>query len=144
MIMEIFLPGGIVGALGFISIVTGLVMAAYDTQQGLASLGIAVVITVIVTLLLVKRFGVKGLFNKFILGDVQRNEEGYVAPKDQRELLNKEGIALTPLRPAGMVKVEGKRIDAVTLGGYVAAGTPVIIVQVEGTRVVVQEQEQKE
>ncbi|SFK04637.1 NfeD family protein [Brevibacillus centrosporus] len=144
MIMEIFLPGGIVGALGFISIVTGLVMAAYDTQQGLASLGIAAVITVIVTLLLVKRFGVKGLFNKFILGDVQRNEEGYVAPKDQRELLNKEGIALTPLRPAGMVKVEGKRVDAVTVGGYVAAGTPVIVVQVEGTRVVVQEQELKE
>ncbi|KQL48967.1 serine protease [Brevibacillus choshinensis] len=144
MIMEIFLPGGIVGAIGFISIVTGLVMAAYDTQQGLASLGIAVVITVIITVLLVKRFGVKGLFNKFILGDTQRNEEGYVAPKDQRDLLHKEGIALTPLRPAGMVKVDGKRVDAVSMGGFVAAGTPIVVIQVEGTRVVVQEQEQKE
>lgn len=141
MIMEIFLPGGIVGAIGFISIVTGLVMAAYDTQQGLASLGIAVVITVIITVLLVKRFGVKGLFNKFILGETQRNEEGYVAPKDQRDLLHKEGIALTPLRPAGVVKVDGKRVDAVSMGGFVAAGTPVVVIQVEGTRVVVQEQE---
>jgi membrane-bound serine protease (ClpP class) len=144
MIMEIFLPGGIVGAIGFVSIVTGLVMAAYDTQQGLASLGIAVVITVIISVLLVKRFGVKGLFNKFILGDTQRNEEGYVAPKDQRDLLHKEGIALTPLRPAGVVKVDGKRVDAVSMGGFVTAGTPVVVIQVEGTRVVVQEQEQKE
>ncbi|MCG6197448.1 nodulation protein NfeD, partial [Anoxybacillus sp. LAT_38] len=32
MILEIFVPGAIVGALGFVSIVTGLVMAAYDTQ----------------------------------------------------------------------------------------------------------------
>lgn len=144
MVMEIFLPGGIVGAIGFISIVTGLIMAAYDTQQGLASLGIAVLITVIVAVLLVKRFGVNGLFKKFILGDVQRNEQGYVAPKDQRDLLHKAGVALTPLRPAGMVKVDGRRVDAVSAGGYIAAGTPVVVVQVEGARIVVQEQEREE
>ncbi|GIO05145.1 hypothetical protein J31TS6_11730 [Brevibacillus reuszeri] len=144
MILEIFLPGGIVGAIGFISIVTGLVMAAYDTKQGLASLGVAALITAIVTFLLIKRYGIKGLFSKFILGDAQRNEEGYVAPRDQRELLGKTGITLTPLRPAGVVKVEGNRVDAVSVGGFIAAGTTVAVVQVEGTRVVVAEQEQKE
>lgn len=144
MILEIFLPGGIVGAIGFVSIVTGLVMAAYDTQQGLASLGIAALITAIVAFLLVKRYGFKGFVGKFILGDVQRKEEGYVAPKDQRELLGKEGQALTPLRPAGVVKVDGKRIDAVSAGGFITAGTPIVVVQVEGTRVAVSEQEQKE
>ncbi len=145
MLMEIFLPGGIVGAIGFISIVTGLVMAAYDTQQGLASLGVAALITAIVTFLLVKKYGVKGLFNKFVLGDTQSNEEGYIAPRDQRELEGKSGIALTPLRPAGVVKVEGgKRVDAVSVGGYIEAGTVIIVVQVEGTRIVVAELEQKE
>lgn len=144
MILEIFVPGAIVGALGFVSIVTGLVMAAYDTQQGLASLGIAVLVTVIVAFVLIKKFGIKGLVNRFVLGDVQRNEEGYVAPKDQRDLLGKAGIALTPLRPAGVVRIEGRRIDAVSGGGFIAAGTPIAVVQVEGTRVVVQEQEQKE
>jgi len=84
------------------------------------------------------------LFSKFILGDAQRNEEGYVAPRDQRELLGKTGITLTPLRPAGVVKVEGNRVDAVSVGGFIAAGTTVAVVQVEGTRVVVAEQEQKE
>lgn len=144
MIMEVFLPGGIVGAIGFISIVTGLIMAAYDTQQGLASLGIAALITAIVTFLLIKKYGLKKLFNKFILGDVQRNEAGYVAPKDQRDLLEKTGVALTPLRPAGVVRIDGKRIDAVSVGAFIAAGTSVMVVQVEGTRVVVQEIESKE
>ncbi|ATF12615.1 nodulation protein NfeD [Brevibacillus sp. HB1.4B] len=144
MLMEIFLPGGIVGAIGFVSIVTGLVMAAYDTQQGLASLGVAALITAIVTFLLVKKYGVKGLFNKFVLGDTQRNEEGYVAPRDQRELEGKSGIALTTLRPAGVVKVEGKRVDAVSVGGFIEAGTAITVVQVEGTRIVVAELEQKE
>ncbi|MFS0554613.1 NfeD family protein [Brevibacillus sp. 179-C9.3 HS] len=144
MLLEIFLPGGIVGAIGFGSIVTGLVMAAYDTQQGLASLGVAALITAVVTFLLVKKYGVKGLVNKFVLGDTQRNEEGYVAPRDQRELEGKTGIALTPLRPAGVVKVEGKRVDAVSVGGFIEAGTAITVVQVEGTRIVVAEQEQKE
>ncbi|MED1917970.1 nodulation protein NfeD [Bacillus thuringiensis] len=144
MLLEIFLPGGIVGAIGFVSIVTGLVMAAYDTQQGLASLGVAALITAIVAFMLVKKYGVKGLFNKFVLGDTQRNEEGYVAPRDQRELEGKSGIALTPLRPAGVVKVEGKRVDAVSVGGFIEAGTTITVVQVEGTRIVVAELEQKE
>ncbi|WP_429844969.1 NfeD family protein [Brevibacillus sp. FIR094] len=144
MLLEIFLPGGIVGGIGFVSIVTGLVMAAYDTQQGLASLGVAALITAIVTFMLVKKYGVKGLFNKFILGDTQRNEEGYVAPRDQRELQGKSGIALTTLRPAGVVKVEGKRVDAVSVGGFIEAGTAITVLQVEGTRIVVAELEQKE
>ncbi|WGV62117.1 NfeD family protein [Brevibacillus brevis] len=144
MLLEIFLPGGIVGAIGFLSIVTGLVMAAYDTKQGLASLGVAALVTVIVAFMLVKKYGVKGLFNKFVLGETQSSEEGYVAPRDQRELEGKSGIALTPLRPAGVVKVEGKRVDAVSVGGFIEAGTAIIVVQVEGTRIVVAELEQKE
>lgn len=144
MILEIFLPGGIVGAIGFISIVSGLVMAAYDTEQGLASLGIAVLITAIVTFLLIKKYGLKGLINRFVLGDQQSNERGYVAPKDQRSLVGKKGIALTPFRPAGVAKIEGTRVDAVSAGGFIQAGVPIVVVLVEGTRVVVQEDEIKE
>jgi membrane-bound serine protease (ClpP class) len=141
LILEIFLPGMIVGAIGFVSLVSGLVMAAYDTKQGIASLGIALGITVIVAFLLVKYYGFKGLWSKFILGDVQRNEAGYVAPRDQRELLGQQGIALTPLRPAGVVKINGKRVDAVSAGGYISPGSDIVVVQVEGSRIVVQEQE---
>ncbi|WP_400164081.1 nodulation protein NfeD [Brevibacillus sp. TJ4] len=144
MILEIFLPGGIVGAIGFISIVSGLVMAAYDTQQGLASLGIAVLITGIVTFFLIKKFGFKGLLNRFILGDAQKNEQGYVAPKNQSDLVGKKGIALTPFRPSGTAKIDGARVDAVSPGAFIAAGTPIVVTQVEGGRVVVQEDETKE
>lgn len=144
MILEIFLPGGIVGSIGFISIVSGLVMAAYDTQQGLASLGIAVLVTAVVAFILVKKFGLKGLINRFVLGDEQKNEHGYVAPKNQRDLVGKTGITLTPFRPSGTAKIEGARVDAVSAGEFIPAGTRVVVVQVEGSRVVVQVEEQKE
>jgi membrane-bound serine protease (ClpP class) len=144
MILEIFLPGGIIGAIGFVSIVSGLVMAAYDTQQGLASLGIAALITAVVAFFLIKKFGIKGLVNRFILGDAQTNEQGYVAPKDQRDLVGKKGVALTPFRPSGKAKIEGVRVDAVSIGGFIPAGTRIVVTQVEGGRVVVQEDEAKE
>jgi len=144
MVLEIFLPGGIAGTIGVLSIASGLVMAAYDTQQGLASLGIAALVTAAVTYFLIRRFGMKGLLSRFVLRDEQKNEAGYVASKDQSDLLGKTGIALTPFRPAGTAKIEGKRVDAVTTGSYIPAGTRVVVVLVEGSRVVVQEEEQKE
>lgn len=141
LILEIFLPGGIVGILGFISMVSGIILAAYDTSQGALSLGIASVVAMVAAYLLVRFFGVRGLWTKFILRTELRNDEGYVAPKDQRELLNQLGVAITPLRPAGIVKIDGKRIDAVSVGGFINAGSSIVVIQVEGTRVVVQEQD---
>ncbi|MET3290109.1 UNVERIFIED_CONTAM: membrane-bound serine protease (ClpP class) [Brevibacillus sp. OAP136] len=142
LIMEIFLPGGIVGTLGVISMVSGLVLAAYDTEQGLASLGIAALITAVVIVVLVKYLGVRGMWSKFILKTEQSKESGYVAPRDQSSLIGKEGIAITPMHPSGMIRIDGKRIDAVSVGGFIKAGTPIYVIQVEGTRIVVQEQEQ--
>jgi len=144
LILEIFIPGGVVGSVGFVSMVSGLVLAAYDTQQGLAALGIAVLATIVVTFVLFKYFGFRGMWEKLILRDTQQNEAGYVAPRDRRALQDKTGISLTPLRPAGVVKIDGERVDAVTEGGFIPAGRPIKVVYVEGTRVVVMEQENPE
>jgi membrane-bound ClpP family serine protease len=53
------------------------------------------------------------------------------------ELVGKSGVALTVLRPAGTVDIDGRRIDVVTEGQYIEADAPVRVVAVEGTRVVV-------
>ncbi|QOT00931.1 nodulation protein NfeD [Brevibacterium sp. JNUCC-42] len=139
MILEIFLPGGIVGFLGFASMSTGLVLAAYDTKQGLTSLGIAAIITLIVAFILAKYFGMRGTWSKFVLKEEQHKDIGYVAPKNQNNLLGKTGVALTTLRPAGVILIDEQRIDAVSVGGYVTSGSAVKVVQVEGARIVVQE-----
>jgi membrane-bound serine protease (ClpP class) len=46
-------------------------------------------------------------------------------------------VAVTSLRPAGRATVDGALVDVVSEGGYVEAGTPLSVVRVEGTRVVV-------
>ena len=52
-------------------------------------------------------------------------------------LLGREGQVVTPLRPAGTIEIEGRRVDAVSDGTYITAGTLVSVIQVEGSRVVV-------
>ena len=50
------------------------------------------------------------------------------------------GGSLTPLRPAGTAQIgDDTRIDVVTLGEFIAADSDVVVIKVEGTRVVVRQ-----
>ena len=52
-------------------------------------------------------------------------------------LVGKEGTALTTLRPSGMALIEDKRFNVVTDGEYIEKDSPIRIVKIEGTRIVV-------
>lgn len=54
-----------------------------------------------------------------------------------RRFLEQEGVAKTYLRPAGVVLIDGQRVDVVTEGTMIEAGARVKVVAVEGNRVVV-------
>lgn len=140
LLIEAVVPGfGVFGGLGIVSVLSGIVMAAYDTAYGSLSLGIAVVITLIVIFIIIKYFGHRGVWNKFILRDQQRNVEGYTASKDLTHWLYKEGVAITPLRPSGTSQIGEELVDVVTEGSFIEMGRKVKVVRVEGTRVVVRE-----
>ena len=55
------------------------------------------------------------------------------------ELLGAIGTSNTALRPAGVVRFGDDFVDVVSDGGYVAAGSRVQVIAVEGTRIVVKE-----
>jgi membrane-bound serine protease (ClpP class) len=46
-------------------------------------------------------------------------------------------VALTALRPAGVADVAGERLDVVTEGEFIVAGTPVVVTRSDGYRHVV-------
>ncbi|HLQ38911.1 MAG TPA: NfeD family protein [Planctomycetota bacterium] len=60
------------------------------------------------------------------------------APDPRAALLGRTGRATTTLRPAGVLELDGERIDVVTSGEFVAAGTAVRVIAVQGMRVVVE------
>ena len=57
--------------------------------------------------------------------------------QDLVKLLGKSGTAVSPLHPTGAAEIEGQRIDVVTDGEFIVAGSKIHVVSVEGTRVVV-------
>ena len=58
--------------------------------------------------------------------------EGVDTPVGER------GLTLSVLRPAGLVEIDGRRVDVVTDGEWVEPGVAVVVTEVEGNRVVVE------
>lgn len=52
-------------------------------------------------------------------------------------LVGKEGVAESMLRPAGVARLDGRRVDVITRGEMIQAGERVHVLEVEGNRVVV-------
>jgi membrane-bound serine protease (ClpP class) len=65
-------------------------------------------------------------------------DQGYVsAPVSDRRWLGQTGTAISPLRPAGIAEFDGARVDVVSDGGFVDAGSPIEVTRVDGNRIVV-------
>lgn len=138
LLAEMFVPSfGILGIAGFLSLAAGIVLAAYDFRQAMGSLGIALLGCVAVLIVVMIWFRRRGVWNKFILRDEFKTEAGYVSAPPRQDLVGKKGEALTPLRPSGTALIEGRRVDVVTAGEFVAAGQPIEVIQAEGVRIVV-------
>lgn len=71
--------------------------------------------------------------------DTSKNSEGYTGGKNWSMLVGKRGTALTTLRPAGTILVDGKRLDVSSQGDYIEKSAPVIIVRVEGSKIFVEQ-----
>lgn len=142
LLVEILLiPGfGLVGLAGIGCMLFSLYLALHAPVAVVAALAFAILVAAVVLYWAWRRMEEKRLLNQLILTDNQANQAGYVAPDPAwQKLIGKKGLALTPLRPAGKVEIEGQVVDVVTAGEYLPGGTRVKVVKVEGQRIVVRE-----
>ncbi len=137
---EFMLPGGVLGVIG------GLMLVGVMIATGIYYPGAAVVIipaqlfvvagTIVFGFWLIAntRFG-----QPLMLRSSQKEEEGWTNQKSDLSLVGKTGKVLTALRPAGTIEVAGERIDVVSDGTFLAEGATVVVTEVHGNRVVVEE-----
>lgn len=138
--LEFFLPGAIAGTLGFAALLLSLFLAGQDALQMGVSILIAIAVSIFIFFMMIKTFGKKlVLFNKMVLSDSARKEDGYVSNINRTDLLGMEGRALTVLRPSGTIVINNERLDAVTEGGFIEKNAQVKVIKVEGVRIVVRE-----
>ena len=139
-LLEFFVPGGIAGAIGFITIIASFFIASDNVVHMGISLLIAMSASVLLSILMIRVFGKRmKLFKRIILTDSTSTENGYVSNKNRLELIGVEGITVTALRPSGTVLIEDERIDVVSEGGFIAKDRRVRVIKTEGSRIVVRE-----
>lgn len=138
--LEIFvIPGfGMAGIIGMGMVIWGVFLSSTSPVQAVISLSVAALGSVVLLYVMVKVLGRRGMWNRVILGTRLDSQTGYSAPKKGLDKYqDAEGFAVTPLRPAGAAEIMGDRVDVVTEGGFVPAGSPVRVVLIEGGRIVV-------
>ncbi|MGG1573579.1 NfeD family protein [Fictibacillus sp. NRS-1165] len=139
LLLEVFVPGGIVGILGLAAVIASLVMAAGSITTIVTSMGIALLVTILGAFLFLKFFGYKGPLRKLVLFDSTSTEKGYISSKQRQDLTGRIAESITPLRPSGTAELDGEYLDVVTEGSFIQKGKPVRIVKVQGSRIVVRE-----
>ena len=135
-VLEFFVPGMVLGAIGGFFMLCAVVAGFIDKDPstGILTLGVAVVSTVTAILL-----GVRILPESPVtLKNTQGADEGFVAgPGGLPPLLGKRGRSLTVLKPGGFAQIEGRKVGVFAEGDLIAPETDIEVLRVEGNRVVV-------
>ena len=137
-------PGhGLPGILGGMALIAAILLAFgipffFIAMQTLST---AIILTVIFFYLATRAFPQNAWIAKLTFAGAQGAD--YVASRDYSHLLGQSGVATSYLRPAGVASVGGARVDVLTQGDFIPAGTPIRVTRVEGARVFVQPEEKE-
>jgi membrane-bound serine protease (ClpP class) len=132
-------PGhGVPGILGVLALLLAVLLAFGIPFFFVAieTVSTSIVLTAIAFWFLTRYFPQNAWFAKLTLHAVQGAD--YVTSSDFSGFLGGIGTAHSFLRPAGIALIDGKRLNVLTEGEFIAAGTPVRVTRVEGARVFVE------
>jgi membrane-bound serine protease (ClpP class) len=146
--IEVFVvPGvGVVGFLGAGSLLAGLYMSLIgslpttaDFARGAGILSASILAVLLWSWLILRRLPASGRLwrSGVFLKQQESHATGYTAAALREDLVGKEGIALTDLRPSGTGLFGEERIDVVSESQWVERGSSIRIIASEGYRQVV-------
>lgn len=136
LLVEVYLiPGfNVVGLLGLlvIAFAVGFAFVENGPAGGLMTMAGSLVAVVGVFYFLWQ----SGAWDKFVLSaNLKKDDADAAAEREQRiRYLGKTGSAVTPLRPTGVAEIEGERVEVMTEGEFIAAGSLVRIVAMDRRR----------
>lgn len=138
LLIELHTPGfGIPGIAGIISLFTSLYLVLGGWVNAVRSITMASILILGIIILFIRYLPESFVWKRLALKEAERTETGYTAVVIGEDLVGKEGVAVTLLRPVGIVEIDNKRYDCLTEGEYIPAGTRVIVTKVIGNRIFV-------
>jgi membrane-bound serine protease (ClpP class) len=140
LVLEAFIPsGGVLGVLSTTAFVAAICTAfAYGgMKMGTAFMAATAVLLPVLIGLLIKIWP-KTPFGRRIL--IEPPESSQLVPqlhRERQQLIGQRGVAISPLLPAGAIRIGGRTMDAISDGMSIEKGTPVEIVAVRNNALVV-------
>lgn len=127
-----FIPGlNIAGITGMLAVIFGI--GYMFAEQGFTGGILALVLTMAVGGGAFYVIWQSGAWERFVLATNLRSDDDLVAHETETRsrYLGKVGRAVTPLRPTGVVEIDGARIEVVTEGDFIASGSDVRVVAMD-------------
>ena len=143
-VIEVIVPSAGVLALVSLACLVGSLAAAYQLS-GWTAATLAVIEGVVVPLAILGAFKLlprTSVGKQMILeppGASKSSGTSVPGVTNAAQLVNRTGLALTQLRPSGTAEIDGQRMSVVTNGEMIEKDAKVRVVQVEGSRVVVEQ-----
>lgn len=135
--IEIFVPGGVVGAIGGICLLVAVGMSYrhYGTEGAIIAFLIACAFSVGCLVFELKVLPKTPMGRRFFLTQqISGTSQGAQA---ELSAVGREGVALTALSPSGYVLVDGQRLEAYSRSGFLDKGEKVRVDSIETFKVTV-------
>ncbi|GAE30716.1 NfeD family protein [Halalkalibacter hemicellulosilyticus] len=135
---------GTVALIGVVLMIVGLAIPSPTFLYGVfVSMGF--ILGGFSSLLFLKVFPSRNLWARMTLKDRLTSDLGYNSINDEyKELVGKKGRTLSPFRPTGSIAIEGRQYSATSGGQWLEANVDIIVVSVDGTRIVVKQIDENE
>ena len=157
-ILEVFvIPGfGIAGVSGIVLVVVGLVLSllsnvmfdfSYIPMDAILE-ALFIVLLAVFGAMFLSFQSAKMLFTNpqfgFALNTTQKHEDGFVAPdSSMSNLIGKEGVAYSMLRPVGKVMIDGDIYDAVCIESFIEKGSEIKVKNFSKAQLIVEARNSK-
>jgi len=143
--LELFVPsGGLIGVVAGIAAIASLIcFFRYDATWGLVATMSYVIVGPIVGVFAFRWWLNSPMARNMILGGLDHHsldsEDDSAMSVEHarqerlaqlRQLIGAQGVAVTPLRPIGTVKINGQRLDAMAESGVIDSGSQIVVTDV--------------
>lgn len=139
-IAEIFVPsGGLISICAMACLIGGVaIFFRHSARAGWLGIITALIMIPAVVIIAYKIFP-KTRFGKSVTLTPPERDAGDAIPDtaELKEMLGKEGLVITPLRPVGTCDFSGQRVECVAESGYVDKGKTVKVINVQSTQLTV-------
>lgn len=138
--LEIFIPSfGVIGIIGTILTVYSVLDSYENSEIGIAVLVLSALAIILTVTIYVKLGFSNNLFDSYVLKNENSGTRGYNSKRDYKDLVGRDGVSKSILRPTGRVEIDGNTYDAKSDSDFIGKDKEIEVVAIRDGHIVVKE-----